>query len=109
MGNECYVLEPRVARVGESIVISLAEGCGSGFKVCLTGLPDCLALASGEQVTDEARTGCIKKPGVRRFTFIAVSEGYGELVFNKIKTTGTELIILESDALECQWVRIERE
>lgn len=91
-------------RVGELLVVTLEEDRSSGFTVCLTGLPACLALASGEQVASESRAGCTKLPGVRRFTFIGTEAGEGELTFNKISIKGGELRILESDSLESQRV-----
>lgn len=101
------MLAPINVKVGEPIVVQLEDNHGStGFNVCLTELPSCIALVSDEYVHGANPLGMVGVPGTRRFTFVATRPGEGPLKFNGIKFTHPNLTILDSTPMENRFVNV---
>lgn len=104
--TEKTALGPIYKEVGGIITITLEENISTGFTVCLTELPEFLALVADEQFPGVHPVGIAGLSGTRRFTFVAVKEGEGELRFNEIKFTHPDLTIKNSTALEHRFVKV---
>lgn len=101
------LLGPIRVKVGEPIVINLDDNPSTGFTVCLTQMPGCVALAADDQIPGATSGGLVGVPGTRRFTFVAVNAGEGPLTFNRIKFTHPDLTIEESSVMEKRFVIVE--
>ena len=101
------LLGPIRVKVGERFVINLDDNPSTGFNVCLTQMPGCIALAADDQIPGATAGGMVGVPGTRRFTFIAVNTGEGPLTFNQIKFTHPNLTIAESNVMEKRFVIVE--
>ncbi|MPY22652.1 protease inhibitor I42 family protein [Shewanella psychropiezotolerans] len=107
MNKDIYMLAPITVKIGEPIVITLEDNPSTGFNVCLTELPSCIALISDDYIHGSNPLGMVGVPGTRRFTFIATKAGEGALKFNKIKFTHPELTILDANPMENRFVSVE--
>ncbi|WP_341503339.1 protease inhibitor I42 family protein [Gallaecimonas sp. GXIMD4217] len=101
------VLPPIKVRVGEPVVIQLEDNPSTGFNVCLTDMPRGLALAEDTHIPGQALPGMVGVPGTRRFTFIALEPGEGNLMFRQVKYTHPQPTIAEPTPMENRFVIIE--
>ncbi|MBY4676180.1 protease inhibitor I42 family protein [Marinobacterium arenosum] len=101
------MLPPIKVKVGEPIVIQLEDNPSTGFNVCLTEMPQGIALADVSYLPGQALPGMVGVPGTRRFTFIALAPCEGPLLFNQIKFTHPEPTVQEPTPMENRFVIVE--